>query len=159
MRSYYKGMIRPLFMLFPGFTCLILLFCESPRDTGYVFDKENDLSPRQVAQLDSLYESHESKTTNEIALITTKSYYPDSTILLFAVDKLRELGLGRARINNGLLIAYSGTKRQIFIATGYGTEKVLNDQIVKRIIDSVMIPPFKANKIYDGLWAGSKAIV
>lgn len=120
---------------------------------------EHDLGSTQMTQLDSLYENHEEKTSNQIALITTPGFYPDSNIFDYSVHKLRELGLGRRGINNGLLIVFSRTKRQVRIGTGYGTEKVLKDEIAKRIIDSLMIPSFKADSIYKGLWLGSKAIV
>ena len=45
------------------------------------------------------------------------------------------------------------------ISTGYGTEKMLKDEIAKKIIDSLMIPNFKQAKTFEGLWEGSKAII
>jgi len=122
-------------------------------------DTEHDLDSIQVRSLDSLYENHEKNTTNQIALITTASYYPDSNILSYSVDKLRQLGLGRRDINNGLIIVFSKANREVRIGTGYGTEKVLKDAYAKRIIDSLMIPEFKNDHIFNGLWLGSKTIV
>ena len=126
---------------------------------SYVFDTEHDLDTAQKRALDDLYYEHRKRTTNEIALITTASFYPDSNIRMYSMHKLRELGVGRKDINNGLIIVYSRVNRQVRIATGYGTEKVLKDEIAKRIIDSLMIPAFKDDRIYQGLWSGSKAIV
>jgi uncharacterized membrane protein YgcG len=40
----------------------------------------------------------------------------------------------------------------------FGTEKVLTDSIAQNIIDSIMIPKFKEQKYFEGLWNGSLAI-
>ena len=71
----------------------------------------------------------------------------------------RKLGVGKKEKDNGVLIVFSNQMRQTRIATGYGTEKVLTDEVAKAIIDSVMIPNFKKGKPFDGLWAGSLSIV
>ena len=44
--------------------------------------------------------------------------------------------------------------RKTFLATGYGTEKILKDEICKIIIDSTMIPYFKNQDYYGGIKAG-----
>jgi uncharacterized protein len=72
---------------------------------------------------------------------------------------LNELGLGQRNINNGLIIVFSKTKKEVRIGTGKGTEKVLTNKIAQHIIDSVMLPVFKRDSIYKALWLGSKAIV
>jgi uncharacterized protein len=124
-----------------------------------VMDSEHDLDSMQVRSFDSLYQDHENHTTNQIALITTATYYPDSNISSYSTNKLNELGLGRRDINNGLIIVYSKANREVRIGTGFGTEKVLTNKIAQRIIDSIMVPEFKKDSIYEGLWLGSKAIV
>ena len=141
-----------------SFLCFFIFSCNSNKKGIWVRDSEHDLTPDQIAQLDSLYKSHEKKTTNEIALVTTPDYGKDSTILFFAVNFLRYYGVGRKDINNGVVIVFRIKKHETFIATGYGTEKVLKDEIAKRIIDSLMIPNFKEAKYFEGIWEGSKAI-
>ena len=44
-------------------------------------------------------------------------------------------------------------------ATGYGIENILKDEIAKKMIDSIMIPRFIKDEIYNGLYNGSKSIV
>ena len=145
---------------FDNFLSLVLHFsCNSNKKGIWVRDSEHDLTPDQITQLDSFYKSHEKKTTNEIALVTTPDYGKDSTILFFAVNFLRNYGVGKKDINNGVVIVFSNKKHETFIATGYGTEKVLKDEIVKKIIDSLMIPNFKESKFFEGIWEGSIAIV
>jgi len=74
--------------------------------------------------------------------------------ILFAVDFGNKLGVGKKEKNNGLVIFISKNMRQTSLATGYGTEKILKDEICMRIIDSCMIPRFKEEKYYDGIKAG-----
>ncbi|HMI77208.1 MAG TPA: TPM domain-containing protein [Ferruginibacter sp.] len=141
------------------FLNFILLSCNTAKETIWVLDGEQVLTPEQIIKLDSLYKAHERKTTNEIALITTKDYGNDASLLSFAVNTGRKYGVGKKDINNGVLIVFSNTKHETMISTGYGTEKVLKDGIAKKIIDSLMIPAFKDGRIFDGLWQGSKAII
>lgn len=139
--------------------CLVSFTCKDNKTPTAIFDFEYDLTPEQRSQLDSLYASHEKKTTNEIALVTTNDYSPDTSILFYSVNMARKLGVGKKEKDNGVLIVFSNQMRQTRIATGYGTEKVLTDEVAKAIIDSVMIPNFKKGKTFDGLWAGSLSIV
>src|ERR1700729_4243542 len=152
-------MIKIVLLLFSFSTTAFCPACRETKTHSHVMDAEHDLDSLQVRLLDSLYENHEDYTTDEIALITTTTYYPDSNISTYSTNKLNELGLGRHHINNGLIIVFSRTKKEVRIGTGKGTEKVLTNKIAQRIIDSIMIPEFKSDSIYKGLWLGSKAIV
>jgi len=136
-----------------------ILSCTPEKKYITVFDNEHDLTKEQISKLDSLYKSHERKTTNEIVLVTTNSFSPDTSILFFSVDFLRKHGIGKKDKNNGVVIVLNNTKHQLRIGIGYGTEKVLKDEIAKKIIDSLMIPQFKKGEIFGGLWQGSLAIV
>lgn len=144
--------------------CFVLVFAScitnsSQKDTGWVFDREGDLTKEQIFRLDSLFKDHERRTTNEIVLVTTPDYGNDSTLLSYAVNFGRQHNVGKKNINNGVVIVFNGTRHETRISTGYGTEKILKDEIGKRIIDSLMIPQFKKGNYYEGLWQGSIAIV
>jgi uncharacterized protein len=139
-------------------SCFFIFSCKSQKNQIWILDNEHLLTAGQIAKLDSLYNAHEKKTTNEIALITTHDYGEDSSILIFALHFLRNYGIGKKDKNNGVAIVFSAKLRETFIATGYGTEKVLKDEIVKYIIDSLMIPRFKEGNYFEGIWEGSLAI-
>lgn len=49
--------------------------------------------------------------------------------------------------------------RETRISIGYGTEKILQDEIAKDILDSLMIPKFKQDPYFEGIYAGTKAVV
>ena len=137
------------------------VFCKQnqAKQKTWVFDYESVLDSSQEKQLSDLYIDHEKKTTNEIVLITTSNYGADTSIRWYPLNTFRNLGIGKEDINNGVLIVFSGANRQVRIATGYGTEKVLKDEIAWRIIESLMLPHFRKNEMFEGIWAGSKAVV
>lgn len=140
--------------------CLSSFTCKEKNEHGsYIYDFEKILSKEQWIKLDSLYASHEEKTTNQIALITTSDFSPDSSIESYSLSMGRKLGIGQKEKDNGVLIVFSNQQRQTRIATGYGTELILTDEIAKNIIDNQMLPNFKQDKYFEGIWAGSLAIV
>jgi uncharacterized protein len=143
--------------------CLSLVFFKSCSfdDTkkSFVFDNENIFTAEQKIQFDSLFRGHEKRTSNEIVIVTTPNYSPDTNIVFYSVNFLRNHGVGKKDLNNGAVIVFSAANREVRISTGYGTEKVLDDVTAKKIIDSVMVPSFKKSNYFDGLWYGSKSIV
>ena len=148
-----------LLVLVITFLSFLLLACDSKINIVWIFDDANVLTQEQISKFDSLYKSHEKETTNEIALVTTSNYYPDTSLLMFAVNFGRSHGIGKKGKDNGVVIVFNGTRQETMISTGYGTEKILRDEIVKKIIDSLMLPNFKKGKTFEGLWEGSLAIV
>lgn len=141
------------------FICSLALSCRSGKPDTFVFDEEHDLTSLQVRQLDSLYRAHEQKTTNEIVLVTTVGTGTDSSLASFATDFGNRHGIGKKDKDNGVVIAFSRQRHQIFIATGKGTEQVIRDEEAKRIIYGAMIPYFKNGRTFEGLWEGSLALV
>jgi uncharacterized protein len=125
---------------------------------GFVWDQEHVLLAQQVKQLDSLYRAHEERTGNEMALVTHPTFNGRSPVD-FAVAFGDSVGVGKRERDNGVVIAISKTRRAVFVATGMGTEKVLHDSICQRIINNDMIPAFKDDRYFDGLWRGSIAII
>src|SRR5687768_6928705 len=122
---------------FYQFSCLVFVIavillqlpsCSEKRNhQNFVLDYEYILDSVQKARLNNLYSSHQSKTTNQIVLLITPGFETDSTIEAFALKKFRTMGLGERDKDNGVLIVFSSRMRQVRIATGYGTEKVLTD--------------------------------
>jgi uncharacterized protein len=142
--------------------CLFLYWYSTTRTnekTVFVFDNEHLFTQEQINKFDSLFKSHETKTTNEIALVTTANFGADKNILFYSVNFGRQHGIGKKDKKNGVVIVFSGGAHEINISPGLGTEKFLKDEIAKKIIDSLMIPNFNQGKTFNGLWEGSKAIV
>ncbi len=143
-------------------TILVLAFviaCAPQQHNSFVTDNEHLFTADQITSLDKLYYSHERKTSNEIALCTISSYYPEENIQLYGTKLGKKMGVGKSGKNNGILIVICPPTHSVAICTGKGTEKVLKDEIATKIIDSFMIPSFKKGAYYEGIYSGSQAII
>ncbi len=138
----------------------VLIGCsaQKPTEPHFVYDGEGVFDTEVEAHFDSLFNAHEARTGNEITLVTNATFN-GKTSKDFAVGFGDSVGVGKKDRNNGITIAFSKAKRQVFIATGYGMETVLHDSICQRIIDQEMLPGFKLEDHSAGLWAGCLAIV
>ena len=138
--------------------CLSSVYCSAQQEKNFIIDQSGILDTAQRKKLNDLFINHEKNTTNQIVLLTTDSFYPDSTIETYTFEKFDSMGIGRKDIDNGVLIVFSLPLRKVRIETGLGTAKVLTDSIAKNIIDLIMIPQFKQQKYFEGLWDASLAI-
>jgi uncharacterized protein len=137
----------------------IICACAPRKPTGFVMDNDHVFTAGEVSALNKLFLEHEHKTTNEIAVYTTATYGKDSNIHDFGTRIGKELGVGKKGKNNGVIIILCISRRQVNISTGKGTEKVLKDEMCKRIIVEVMNPEFKKGNYFEGVYAGGKAII
>lgn len=146
------------------FLIIILSSCSEPKKEKkkietFVYDFEQVLSETEEQEISNLFKVHEKKTTNEIVLVTTSDYGEDKNILFYSVDFGERNGIGKLKKNNGVVIVFSKAFSQVRVSTGYEIESILKDEIAKKMIDTIMIPMFKENDIYNGLYNGSKSIV
>ncbi len=116
-----------------------------------VQDNTSLFSKEEIIDLTKKIIDYEAVSTNEICLFTLDSLPKNFTALQYATDIANKLGVGKKEKNNGLLILISKHDRQLSIATGYGTEKVLTDDYCKKVVDSIIIPEFKKDLFYQGI--------
>ncbi len=126
---------------------------------GFVYDMEQVFTNDQKKELNALLGAHEKLTSNEIALVTTPDWGDFDSAFDFGIEFGNAYGVGKKATDNGVIIVFSKHMRGTAIATGYGTEKVLTDAYAQHIIDSLMIPQFKENRYYEGIYVGVSAIV
>jgi uncharacterized protein len=150
------------------FVLLIGLFCLNcsvsaqeaslPSPRGYINDFANLIEPGELQKLNSLAVALEQKTTAEIAVVTLKTVEPydvqDYSVRLF--DKWK---IGKAGLDNGVLILVAVEDRKGWITTGYGLEGAIPDAEASRIYNKIMVPYFKKEEFSKGILAGSIAIV
>ncbi|WP_347374127.1 TPM domain-containing protein [Aequorivita sp. Q41] len=124
-----------------------------------VSDYSNIFSTSENLVLATKLVDYEALTTRQIAIVTVDSISPYSSIQDYASDLGKYWGVGQKNLDNGLVIVFSKPLSKIAIASGYGTEKILTDEICKRIIDSVMIPKFKEKSYYEGINNGIDSLI
>ena len=101
----------------------------------------------------------EEETTNEIAIVTINKIDPYQELRDYAVALGNEWGVGKAEKDNGVVIVISRELRNMFMATGIGTEVILTDSICQIIVDDFFIPSFKEGDYYQGIVDGLNEVM
>ena len=139
--------------------CLAFIPKKDKHRELFIYDNEDAFSADEEMRLDTLFRGHELRTTNEIVLITTASYLGWQDMGLLAASCGDSLAVGKPHKSNGVVIVFSKHLREVYIAAGLGTEQVMAPARSQKYIDSLMVPLFKEDMFFDGLWSGSTAMV
>jgi uncharacterized protein len=123
-------------------TASIAAGADVPHLTGRVTDNANILSPEVRQSLTEGLKAHESRTGNQIAVLTVPTLNGES-IEDYAVEVFKAWKLGQKGKDNGILIIVVPNDRRMRIEVGYGLEGTMTDMMAGRIIQHVMTPKFK----------------
>jgi uncharacterized protein len=128
------------------------------RDGTWVTDMPRALRADTVARLNSSLGDLERTHGAEMAVAVISSL--DGRSVEEAAVKLFELwGIGKKTRDNGLLLLWSTNDRRVRVEVGYGLEGTLPDGKVGAILDTYLIPKFKAGDFDEGLIDGVDALV
>lgn len=125
-----------------------------PKYVDYVSDFENVFTAEETEALVKVLKDYESRTTNEIAVISISENLSKETFDQYALDLSNHWGIGTPEKNNGLTIVFSKKLRKIRICTGTGTEKVLTDQMCNDVLNKKILPKFRTEDYYSGITNG-----
>ncbi len=136
------------------------LFPDKPEPAVYVHDYVGWLTPDEKTRLEQKLVRYYDSTTTQI-VVMIRSDIGDYDKSSYAFELGNRWGIGRKSKNNGIvmLIKSEPPDRGIFIATGYGTEGALPDITAGRIVRDVMAPYFRQQEYYQGIDAGTSAII
>jgi uncharacterized protein len=115
-----------------------------PALTGRVVDDAHVLSPQVQQQLTDQLAQLEAQTHHQLVVATLSSLQGDD-IADYGYQLGRAWGIGQ--------------KGQVRIEVGYGLEAVLTDALTSVIIQTRIVPKFKAGDISGGVVDGTQAIV
>ncbi|AKA35997.1 TPM domain-containing protein [Flagellimonas lutaonensis] len=130
-----------------------------PKLKREVNDYEFIFTPEQLEKLTLIIRDFEKETTNQIAVVSIDSIGKYTDFDQFAIDLSNYNGVGQKEKDNGLTIVFSKNLKKIRISTGYGTEKILTDEICKNVIDRTIIPEFKNGEYYNGIEKGITELI
>lgn len=131
---------------------------DCPAATGYVQDCANVIPDDQQAQLEARLSTYDTETTNQIAVVTVNSL-GGKDIEGYSIKLAEALKVGRADIDNGVILVVAVKDRKMRIEVGHGNEGDLTDSEAGDIIRDVITPEFKAGNIPDGISVGVEAII
>lgn len=121
-----------------------------PTPTGYVTDLAGKLSDSQLKQLNSKLEDLNKSTKNEFAGLIIPSLNGES-IEDVANSTFKSWKIGKAGIDNGVLVVIAIAERKSRIETGKGVEGDLTDLQANDILKNTLAPYLKRGDFYGGL--------
>ena len=129
-----------------------------PALSGRVVDEAGLLSAEQRADLERSLAEHETAAGNQLVVVTVTSLQ-GLAIEDYGVGLGRHWGIGQAGKDNGALLIVAPNEREVRIEVGYGLEGTLTDAISSSIIQTVILPQFRAGRFDSGIVAGAAAIL
>src|SRR6266849_5770201 len=125
---------------------------------AHVTDLTGTLSASQFRDLDSRLADFERDKGSQIAVLMLPSTEPE-TIEQYSIRVADAWKIGRARIDDGVILVVAKNDRKLRVEVGRGLEGAIPDAIAKRVIAEVIAPHFKANDFYGGIVAGTGALM
>ncbi|PVM82749.1 TPM domain-containing protein [Caulobacter radicis] len=129
-----------------------------PPLSGRVVDQANILSPAAEQQLTDELATLERQTGRQL-VVATLSSLQGYEIEDYGYQLGRAWGIGEKDRNTGALLIVAPNERKVRIEVGYGLEPVLTDALSSVIIQSAILPRFKAGDMQGGIVAGTDAII
>lgn len=126
---------------------------EKPNPQRQVNDFGDYLNDQEEQELTSILSDYYKSSSYPITVVTVKEL-GDYDISSFAFELGEKWGIGKKKVNNGILLLACRNPRKIYIATGYGVEELLTDAKCKRIISNTIGPNFKKEQFFEGFKQG-----
>jgi len=150
--------IKNVLLLALLFTMLSATGSEVPYLTGRVNDNAHILSENTIRSLSDTLKAHETRTSNQIVILTVQSLEGES-IEDFANKVFNEWKIGQKDKDNGILIVVVPGERRMRIEVGYGLEETMPDLLAGRIIQNIMAPRFREGDYDGGVTDGTLTVV
>ncbi|WP_419319079.1 TPM domain-containing protein [Caulobacter sp. ErkDOM-E] len=141
--------------------CLALPAFAAPKFpplSGRVVDEANILSPQVEADLTGKLKALEDSTGRQLVVATVPSLQ-GYEIEDYGYQLGRTWGLGDKDRDDGVILLVAPTEKKVRIEVGYGLEPVLTDALSSVIIQSAILPKFKAGDLPGGIIAGADELL
>ena len=129
-----------------------------PALTGRVVDDAHVLSPQTQADLTAKLADLETKTGRQLVVVTLPDLQGDD-IQDYGYQLGRAWGIGQKSQNNGALFIVAPTEHKVRIEVGYGLEPILTDALSSVILQTQVLPKFRAGDVQGGVVDGTDAII
>jgi len=134
------------------------LALDFPVLSGRVVDEADILSAATRATLTQKLADFETKTTDQLVVVTLKSLQGTS-IEDFGYQLGRHWQIGQKDKNNGVLLIVAPGEHKVRVEVGYGLEGTLTDAVSRLIIENGILPRFRANDFPGGIARGVDDII
>jgi len=124
-----------------------------PKKIGIINDFENIFDKKQEKKMAQLIKKELTSSKDEIVVVTVASLGSFANIEAYA-----EALLAHWNMENGVLLVLSKGVRKVRIQYSAGLGDRLTDNESKKIIEAQIIPEFKAERYFEGVFKGIEAI-
>jgi uncharacterized protein len=129
-----------------------------PPLSGRVVDQAAVMSAQSRSAVEAKLKDLEDRSGIQLVVATVRSLQ-GGDIETYANQLFRFWKLGQAQKNNGVLLLVAPSEHKVRIEVGYGLEGTLTDALSSVIIQSAIIPRFKANDFSGGIERGVDGII
>jgi len=120
-----------------------------PNPDGFITDRTHKLTSEQVSQLNEKTKAIRASSKNEIAVLVIPSV-EDSNIDDLTHEVFNTWRIGKAGLDNGVLLVIATESRKIRIQTGKGVEGDLPDIVCNDILQK-MKDPLRKGDLFGGI--------
>lgn len=125
---------------------------------NWVSNPDGILEDETVAEINGMLNELEDSLSIEVAVVALNSI-GEEVPREFAYELFNFWGIGKAGLDNGLLVLLVLDQREVVFETGYGLEEILPDVTCFRIQQQFMVPWFSADHFNTGMLEGVRGIV
>src|SRR5438309_6284641 len=125
---------------------------------AHVTDLTGTLSASQVRDLDSRLSDFERGKGSQIAVLMLPSTEPE-TIEQYSIRLAEAWKIGRARVDDGVILVVAKNDRKLRVEVGRGLEGAIHDAVAKRVVSGGITPHFRSGDFYGGIATGTDALM
>ena len=133
-------------------------FVEIPKLTERVVDLTQTLHSSEINNLNQKLLQLEKEKGSQLTILILPTTHPEE-IEQFSIRVAEKWQIGREKIDDGVILIIAKNDRKVRIEVGYGLEGAIPDAYAKRIVETLIIPEFKAGNFYEGINSGTSAII
>lgn len=123
-----------------------------------ITDLTGTLKAGEIAALEAELRAFEERKGSQIAVLMLPSTRPE-TLEQYAIRVAEQWKIGRAKIDDGVILVIAKDDQRLRIEVGYGLEGAIPDAVAKRIIREVIAPHFLASDFFGGIRDGARALM
>jgi uncharacterized protein len=125
---------------------------------AHVTDLTGTLSAPQIQTLETRLRDFERGKGSQIAVLMLPSTQPE-TIEEYSIRVADAWKIGRARVDDGVILVVAKNDRKLRVEVGRGLEGAIPDAVAKRVVSDVIAPHFRSGDFYGGVAAGTGALM
>jgi uncharacterized protein len=125
---------------------------------AHVTDLTGTLSAPQIRDLESRLGDFERSKGSQVAVLLLPTTQPE-TIEQYSIRVADAWKIGRARVDDGVILVVAKDDRKLRIEVGRGLEGAIPDAVAKRVVSDVIAPHFRDGDFYGGISAGADALM